>query len=73
MRINDVGVDVRGAYTDCIAYDKATDTLRIAKVPTVPTNQFVVGVKAILGVRFDPSGLRASTGCFLRRHLRRRT
>jgi N-methylhydantoinase A len=72
------GIDVGGTFTDLIALDSASGTVRLAKVPTTSENQ-AFGVLAALdeaGVKFDQlvlvvHGTTTTTNALLERKLAR--
>ena len=50
-----IGIDVGGTFTDLLAFDTTSDTLRSAKVPSLPGAQWqgVLGALAALNIPFD--------------------
>ncbi|MBM3644110.1 MAG: hydantoinase/oxoprolinase family protein [Alphaproteobacteria bacterium] len=54
-----VGIDVGGTFTDLIAIDAASGTVRLAKVPTTPENQALGFMAALESAGVDPAALEA--------------
>ena len=54
-----VGIDVGGTFTDLIAIDPATGSVRLAKVPTTVDNQAIGFMAALAAAGADPASLQA--------------
>jgi N-methylhydantoinase A len=54
-----VGIDVGGTFTDLLAIDTVTGTVRLAKVPTTVENQAIGFMAALRDAKLDPAALQA--------------
>jgi N-methylhydantoinase A len=54
-RTTQVGVDVGGTFTDLVAFDPVTGTVRVAKVPSTPGNQANGVMNGLVELSIDPS------------------
>jgi N-methylhydantoinase A len=54
-----VGIDVGGTFTDLLAVDPATNTVKLAKVPTTMDNQAIGFMAALTAAGADPAALQA--------------
>jgi N-methylhydantoinase A len=54
-----VGIDVGGTFTDLLAVDPATNSVKIAKVPTTIDNQAIGFMAALASAGVDVAGLQA--------------
>src|SRR5262249_20482715 len=54
-----VGIDVGGTFTDLLAVDPVTNTVKLAKVPTTIDNQAVGFMAALMAAGADPAALQA--------------
>ncbi|MBV8408040.1 MAG: hydantoinase/oxoprolinase family protein [Alphaproteobacteria bacterium] len=54
-----VGIDVGGTFTDLLAVDPATNSVRLAKVPTTIDNQALGFMAALVAAGVDPGSLQA--------------
>ncbi|MBV8189991.1 MAG: hydantoinase/oxoprolinase family protein [Alphaproteobacteria bacterium] len=54
-----VGIDVGGTFTDLLAVDPATNSVRLAKVPTTIDNQAQGFMAALVAAGVDPGSLQA--------------
>jgi N-methylhydantoinase A len=54
-----VGIDVGGTFTDLLAVDPATNSVKLAKVPTTIDNQAIGFMAALASAAVDPAMLQA--------------
>jgi N-methylhydantoinase A len=54
-----VGIDVGGTFTDLLAIDPLTNTVKLAKVPTTADNQAIGFMAALASAGADPASLQA--------------
>ncbi len=54
-----VGIDVGGTFTDLLAIDPASGTVKLAKVPTTVDNQAIGFMAALQSAGLDPASLQA--------------
>ncbi len=54
-----VGIDVGGTFTDLIAIDTASNTVKLAKVPTTIDNQAIGFMAALAAAGADPATLQS--------------
>src|SRR3954464_13497886 len=54
-----VGIDVGGTFTDLLAFDPATNSVKLAKVPTTSDNQAIGFMAALAAAGVEPAALQA--------------